>query len=219
MKTFLVSVVSHLSRERFLCCRLTDRKPILVLRNRLVSVEFRIGVFIVVVAGLAFLTWRSLGSFTSHGLYRLLAWAAFLALVLFNLDYWFDKPFVIRQIFSWLLLLVSIAAVTHGAISLRRGRPGKKLNDESLIGIEKTTELVTTGAYRYIRHPMYSSFLFGALGVFLKHVSLVSALLTGLTFVFAIITAKIEEAENIRYFGNTYRDYIKRTKMFVPFLF
>jgi protein-S-isoprenylcysteine O-methyltransferase Ste14 len=181
-------------------------------------VEFRIGVFIVIIAGLAFLTWRSLRSLTTHGLYRLLAWAAFLALVLFNLNHWFDKPFVIRQIFSWLLLLVSIATVTCGAVSLRRGRPGKKRDDESLIGIEKTTELVTTGAYRYMRHPMYSSFLSGALGVFLKHVSPVSALLTGLTFVFAILTAKVEEAENIRYFGNIYRNYIKQTKMFVPFL-
>jgi protein-S-isoprenylcysteine O-methyltransferase Ste14 len=34
--------------------------------------------------------------------------------------------------------------------------------------IEKTTILVTTGAYRYIRHPLYSSLLFLAWGIFFK---------------------------------------------------
>ncbi|UCD94354.1 MAG: isoprenylcysteine carboxylmethyltransferase family protein [Candidatus Zixiibacteriota bacterium] len=183
------------------------------------SAEFKIAIFLVVTAGLALLTWRSLWRLTSHGLYRLFAWAAFLALVLLNLDYWFDKPFIIRQMFSWLLLIVCIAAVTYGTVSLRRGRPDKRRSDASLIGIEKTTELVTAGAYRYVRHPMYSSFLFGALGVFLKQVSLLSALLTGLTFFFTVLTAKMEEAENIRYFGNTYRNYMKQTKMLIPFLF
>ena len=88
-----------------------------------------------------------------------------------------------------------------------------------LIGIEKTTELVTTGAYRYIRHPMYSSFLFVAWGVFFKHYSWLSVLMAGITTSFAVMTVKREEAENIRYFGDAYRIYMKRTKMFIPFFF
>jgi protein-S-isoprenylcysteine O-methyltransferase Ste14 len=34
-----------------------------------------------------------------------------------------------------------------------------------------------------------------------------------------IITAKIEEIENIAYFGNRYLGYMKHTQMFVPFFF
>ncbi len=30
---------------------------------------------------------------------------------------------------------------------------------------------------------------------------------------------KIEETENIRFFGDTYRNYMKQSKMFIPFLF
>jgi protein-S-isoprenylcysteine O-methyltransferase Ste14 len=33
------------------------------------------------------------------------------------------------------------------------------------------------------------------------------------------VTAKIEEAENLRYFGEAYHTYMRQTKMFVPFLF
>ena len=36
---------------------------------------------------------------------------------------------------------------------------------------------------------------------------------------FLTLTARTEEAENIRFFGAAYEDYMKRTKMFVPFLF
>jgi len=36
---------------------------------------------------------------------------------------------------------------------------------------------------------------------------------------FLVRTARVEEAENIRFFGPAYEEYMKRTKMFVPFLF
>lgn len=183
------------------------------------SIELKILVLVIVSGALAALTGRSLISTHKHGLYRLLAWISFVALVLVNTDYWFDDPLSLRQTASWLLFAICIAVVVYGAISLRRGRPSRKRNDPSLIGIEKTTQLVTTGAYRYIRHPLYSSFLFGAFGSFLKHSSLMSALLTLLTIVFAFVAARKEETENIVYFGDEYLDYMKRTKMFIPFIF
>jgi protein-S-isoprenylcysteine O-methyltransferase Ste14 len=33
------------------------------------------------------------------------------------------------------------------------------------------------------------------------------------------MTARVEEAENCRFFGAAYREYMKGTKIFVPFLF
>ncbi len=36
---------------------------------------------------------------------------------------------------------------------------------------------------------------------------------------FLVATAKVEEAENILFFGTSYHAYIKRTKMFIPFVF
>ena len=34
-----------------------------------------------------------------------------------------------------------------------------------------------------------------------------------------VITAKAEEGENLRKFGDAYTDYLNETKMFVPFVF
>jgi protein-S-isoprenylcysteine O-methyltransferase Ste14 len=35
---------------------------------------------------------------------------------------------------------------------------------------------------------------------------------------FLVATARVEEAENLRFFGEEYQEYMKRTKMFVPYL-
>jgi protein-S-isoprenylcysteine O-methyltransferase Ste14 len=87
------------------------------------------------------------------------------------------------------------------------------------VSIEKTTQLVMAGIYRYIRHPICSSLLFLAWGVCFKHPAWLPLGLAVIATCCLIMTARKEEAENLRYFGTSYQDYMKRTKMFVPFLF
>ena len=166
------------------------------------------------------MSWPSLHNPRSHGFYRFFAWEAIVALILLNLSHWFYKPFSIHQIVSWLLLIICTFLVVYGALLLRMiGKPDRNRDDPSLIGIEKTTELVTVGAYRYIRHPIYGSLLFLAWGVFFKHLSWVGISLAVTATFFLTMTAKIEEAENLRFFGSAYQDYMKKTKMFIPLLF
>ena len=182
--------------------------------------QFKVIVFIVASAGVVWVSRASLGNLRSHGFYRFFAWEAILVLILLNVDYWFDEPFSMHQMISWPLLIVCTVLVVHGALSLRMvGKPDSKRTDPSLIGIEKTTNLVTVGAYRYIRHPLYSSLLFLTWGVFFKQPSLVGVFLALIATFFLTITAKTEEAENIRFFGAAYISYMKQTKMFIPFLF
>lgn len=177
-------------------------------------------VFLVATLGLAFVSRASLLVPRSHGFYRFFAWEAILALILLNLEVWFKDPFSWHQIISWCLLLVSLFLVAHGVHLLRqRGRPDRQREDALLVGIERTTALVTTGAYRYIRHPLYSSLLFLAWGVFFKLPSWVGALLAVSCTVLLVATARAEEVEDIRYFGPDYEAYRRRTKMFIPFLF
>jgi protein-S-isoprenylcysteine O-methyltransferase Ste14 len=184
------------------------------------SLQFKVITFIVATAGLAWVSRSSLRGLRFHGFYRFFAWEVILVSVLLNLDIWFHEPFSFRQTVSWLLLAASLFLAIHGFLLLRMvGKPDNKRNDSSLIGVEKTTELVTKGAYRYIRHPLYSSLLFGAWGVFFKHPSWLGFLLAAITVFFLIMTARMEEAENVRFFGAAYQSYMKQTKMFIPFLF
>ncbi len=182
--------------------------------------SFKIAVFVIASAGIVYISRASLRSFRFHGFYRFFAWEAILALTLLNLDRWFYRPFRLSQIASWLCLCVSLFLVIHGVRLLRLvGKPNRERTEASLLGLEKTTTLVTVGAYKYIRHPLYSSLLFLAWGVFFKSSSWIGGGLAVTATACLTATAKVEETENAAYFGAAYADYVKRTKMFIPFVF
>jgi protein-S-isoprenylcysteine O-methyltransferase Ste14 len=163
---------------------------------------------------------KSLRDAKSHGFYRFFAWEAILVLFMLNLDVWFVHPWRIYQIISWILLVASLFLVIEGFRLLRIiGKPTQERTDPALIGLEKTTALVSIGLFAYIRHPLYSSLLFLGWGVFFKQPSWAGICLAVIATVFLTLTAKIEERENIAYFGDSYQTYMHRTKMFIPFLF
>jgi protein-S-isoprenylcysteine O-methyltransferase Ste14 len=156
----------------------------------------------------------------SHGFYRFFAWEFLLVLFVLNMRKWIDEPFSPHQLVAWSLLTIALFLIIDSAIRLRlQGAPSDTRVDDSLIGMEKTTRLVTGGIYRYIRHPMYSSLFFLGWGIFFKNPSWFGAVLATGASVFLALTARIEEGENVRFFGDPYREYMKRTKMFVPFVF
>jgi protein-S-isoprenylcysteine O-methyltransferase Ste14 len=156
----------------------------------------------------------------SHGFWRFLAWEAILALGLLHVDHWFANPFAWHQLISWFLLIVCCVPVVWGVINLRgRGRPAERREgDPTLVAFEKTTELVTTGIYRYIRHPLYSSLLLLTWGVFFKQPSWLGAGLSIASTVFLVLTALADEAECRSFFGTSYDAYMRRTKRFIPFV-
>jgi protein-S-isoprenylcysteine O-methyltransferase Ste14 len=179
----------------------------------------KLACFLLGTACLAYLSRASLVAPRSHGFYRFFAWEEILALALLNIEVWFRDPFSWHQLISWPLLVVSGLLVIVGVRLLRqRGKPDAQRDDVPLVAFEKTTTLVTTGTYRYIRHPLYSSLLFLAWGVFFKDPAWLGGLLVLAATLFLIATARVEEAENLRFFGEEYREYMKRTKMFVPYL-
>ena len=159
----------------------------------------------------------------SHGFYRFFAWEVILALLVINLDDWFLDPFAPHQIVSWILLFACLYPLIDGLRRLKRaGRPDslqRDGTDEALIGLEKTTQLVTDGTYKFIRHPLYSSLLLLAWGTFFKSPSWRDLALALAASAFLYITAVIEEGENLRYFGPPYEEYMRETKMFLPFIF
>ena len=181
---------------------------------------YQLALFVIGSAILVYVSRASLRDPRSHGFYRFFAWEFILGLITLNLEWWFSEPFAWHQIISWVLLVLSIIPVVVGVQLLRKtGKPDEARNDAPMLAFEKTTALVTNGLYKYIRHPLYSSLLLLAWGVFFKLPSVPGVLLALAATVCLAATARAEEAENVRYFGSAYQAYMKRTKMFVPFLF
>ena len=101
-----------------------------------------------------------------------------------------------------------------------RGKPVKRRpGDRALLGFEKTTTLVTSGIYKYLRHPLYSSLFLLTWGTFFKAASLLGIVLAMTATLFLIATAKADEAECTRFFGLAYQQYMRKTKMFIPYIF
>ena len=170
----------------------------------------KLNLFLILSAGLAALSWRFLRLRRSHGFYRFFAFECILALILLNVDHWFRNPFSPAQVASWLLLLGSTALVLGGVrLLLRVGKPARTGRREEELGIEATTTLVTVGVYGYIRHPLYASLLCLGWGAFFKHVTLFGFLLAVTLSAFLTATAKVEEAECLRKFGDSYALYMK----------
>lgn len=169
---------------------------------------------------LLYISRNSLFSLKVHGFYRFFVFESCLLLVLLNIPFWITKPFSLQQIISWVLLIISIYLVFRSIYSLKNIGGSKEREKESAnYKFENTVNLVKDGVYKYIRHPMYSSLLFLCLGAFLKNISVYSIFLTVFAILFLILTAKTEEKENINFFGLSYSEYMKETKMFVPFIF
>ena len=181
--------------------------------------DIQLAIFIAISIGLLLISRRSIVDVHSHGFYRFFAWEVILLLILVNIPHWFTDPFSVRQIFSWILLVLSLPLLWQGVSLLRKARITGRRSDTGLYPFEQTTELVTGGIYRYIRHPLYSSLLFLACGAFLKDVSLTTGLLTLAAILFLAATAAADEKECIRYFGPQYADYMSRTKKFIPYIY
>jgi protein-S-isoprenylcysteine O-methyltransferase Ste14 len=169
-------------------------------------------IFVVISGVILWISWPSLRQPGSHGFYRFFAWEAILGLIVLNLRGWFVNPFAWYQVISWILLVLSLVPLIYGVHLLRTaGKP-----DDAL---EATTQLVTEGLYRYIRHPLYASLLYLAWGTFFKSPSLLDGLIAAIATAFLFTTARADENECVIKFGEKYARYMKKTKMFIPLVF
>lgn len=83
--------------------------------------------------------------------------------------------------------------------------------------IKENASLITTGAYRYIRHPMYFSVLVMMLGVVVSEPSLFSLFIYVLLVVTLFIKAQKEEMLWMVQ-SREYRKYKQQTKRIIPFV-
>ena len=177
--------------------------------------------FLIITVIIVYISRASLRVPRSHGFYRFFAWECMLGLFLFQVDFWFYKPLAWNQLIAWTLLIACLIPLIFGVRMLTsRGKPTEKREaDPSLLAFEKTTQLVTSGVYKYIRHPLYSSLFLLMWGIFFKHLSIAAIILAIAATIFLVFTAKADETECTQFFGTKYQDYMKRTKRFIPFLF
>jgi protein-S-isoprenylcysteine O-methyltransferase Ste14 len=78
-------------------------------------------------------------------------------------------------------------------------------------------ELVTSGPYRFVRHPIYSGLLTAMLGTVLVN-SLLGLIVVAVLTAYFYYCGAVEERNLATTFPEAYPEYRSRTKMLIPFL-
>ena len=88
----------------------------------------------------------------------------------------------------------------------------------AVITLKADHKLITTGPYKFVRHPIYTGFLFALVGVTLTVGTLSTYI--GVLFMLAafLIRIKKEEALMTSQFPGEYTEYKKRSKILIPFV-
>jgi len=91
---------------------------------------------------------------------------------------------------------------------------GKNVTDT--VAIRREHSLVTSGPYRWVRHPMYSITLLAVVGFSLLSANWFIGVTGLVALALIVVRTPVEERKLIEKFGDEYRQYIKRTGRFCP---
>ncbi|WP_415037188.1 methyltransferase family protein [Azonexus sp.] len=154
----------------------------------------------------------------SHGFYRYFAWQTMLVLIFLNRPEWGEHPETLHQQIATVLQVSSLLLLLAALSGLVPAYGGKRRVDTTLYEFEKTARLVSSGVFRYIRHPMYASLLALTWAVFCQDPSWAGLTLALIATAFLVRTTLADEAECLAYFGEEYRRYMQHTRRYLPFL-
>jgi protein-S-isoprenylcysteine O-methyltransferase Ste14 len=121
-----------------------------------------------------------------------------------------------RTLLFWLGIVLMLTGVLFRQYSIRV--LGKYFTTR--VAIQPGQTVVESGPYRWVRHPSYSGALITVLGVgltFANWLSLIFVLL--IPFLGYSYRVRVEENALVNALGQPYRDYMKRTKRFIPFIY
>jgi protein-S-isoprenylcysteine O-methyltransferase Ste14 len=116
---------------------------------------------------------------------------------------------------AWLRWVgVAVAACGAALVVWTFHNLGANLTDT--VVTRKAHTLVTTGPYRFVRHPFYVAFALGVLGNGLAMANWFFPLAGLVPLGFLVARTRIEEQKLIERFGTEYQDYMCRVGRFVP---
>ena len=92
-------------------------------------------------------------------------------------------------------------------------------NWSAIVTLKQGHELVTSGPYALVRHPIYTGLLLGLLGSAIARGRWSGLLAAALFFLAALRKYRLEERWMREHFGAAYDAYQARVKAIVPFLF
>lgn len=91
-------------------------------------------------------------------------------------------------------------------------------NWSGTVTVKQNHELIRTGPYRFVRHPIYSGLLLAALGTAMIHGRVRDFVGFGLAFLGWWLKTRTEEKFMVELFDGEYLKYRKQVKGFIPYI-
>ena len=92
-------------------------------------------------------------------------------------------------------------------------------NWSTAAALKENHELIQSGPYRYVRHPIYSGLLLMVLGVAIYYGRAAGFIAFVIFFIASWLRARQEEKLLTKHFPEEYPSYKARVKAFIPFVF
>ncbi len=116
---------------------------------------------------------------------------------------------------NWLVLLLEIASVVTGGWAIL----AMQLHTVTFLpSVRRGGQLCTSGPYRVIRHPMYTSVLLLLLALLLNDFSIVRLMVFLIVLVDLLVKMNVEEKILIAHYAD-YKVYMKGTKRLIPMVY
>jgi protein-S-isoprenylcysteine O-methyltransferase Ste14 len=137
----------------------------------------------------------------------------------------YDFVYLQLMVFQVVWVILGIPLMVFGGVM--RFMPRMSLVKAGFGSIWKTPflqivedqRLVTDGYYKHIRHPIYIGEIGRALGWAITLSSLYGLVIMTMGLVFLLIRIEIEEKMLIEAFGEEYKEYQRRTKKLIPYIY
>jgi protein-S-isoprenylcysteine O-methyltransferase Ste14 len=85
--------------------------------------------------------------------------------------------------------------------------------------LKENHELIQSGPYSYVRHPIYSGLLLMVLGMAIFYGRAIGFVAFAISFIISWLRAREDEKLLTRHFPEEYPNYKARVKAFIPFVF
>lgn len=122
--------------------------------------------------------------------------------------------FLFESLFSF--TIIGSALTILGLLGAVWARIYLGRNWSSYVTYKKEHELITTGPYKFVRHPIYSSIILMFIGTYLYYGSLIVLIIILVVGTGYIIRIRKEEEIMTNLFGKKYIEYMKSTKRLIP---
>ncbi|ANU27008.1 methyltransferase family protein [Planococcus versutus] len=124
------------------------------------------------------------------------------------------------ELIAWLGQVIGIILLATGVFLRFWGIIHLKSQFTRYVTVREGDEIVSTGPYRKLRHPLYTGLFLITIGMALFFSSIIAAIVGGTGMIWALLQRiKYEEALLIEKFGPDYEQWMKQRARLIPFIY